>query len=115
MGAAFLKPQDIMERWTVSKATVYRAIDEMEQGGYLKRLYIGKGHDQRIALESIETYERLHNMPGGGVAAEVVALRVTGRKKKPSPPVRKDGPSLREFVKGLRSRPGRSPARPREP
>ena len=54
----FLAIRDIRRRWSCARSTVYDAIKEMDAARYLKRLYLGRV--QRVALSSIEEYERRH-------------------------------------------------------
>lgn len=71
--AAFLSISDLRARWSCSRAFVYTAIGGMERGGYLRRIYLGRV--QRVALDSVETWERLHSLPQGESRAEIAGMR----------------------------------------
>jgi DNA-binding IclR family transcriptional regulator len=72
MTDGFLSIADIQERWSVSRATVYRALSEMERGGYLRRLWLGRV--QRVAFASLERFEAVHAKPCQDRTLEVVNL-----------------------------------------
>jgi hypothetical protein len=94
----WLSISDLARRWSCSRASVYRAIREMERGNYLRRLYLGKS-DQRIALASIEAWEHRHAMPQGQRAlAEVVEVRQRNAPRRRSPR-RSNGVSIRDAWK----------------
>jgi hypothetical protein len=90
---AFLSVNDLRARWSCSRGSVYTALTDMERGGYLRRIYLGRV--QRVALDSIETWERLHSSPRGESRAEVAGMRrqvpLPSRARTTAP-----GPSLRE-------------------
>jgi hypothetical protein len=70
----YLSVQDIRTRWSCGRTFVYEAIAEMEVGGYLKRMWLGR--HQRIALESVEHWEAAHVKPRqDNVRSTVVKLR----------------------------------------
>lgn len=99
----WLKVGDIAVRWSCSRATVYRAIGDMERGGYLRRMFLPGGSDQRIALGSVETWERLHSAAPGSERAAVATMRRKPARKAPgasSAPA--TGPGLREQWRRMR-------------
>jgi hypothetical protein len=89
--ARFLSVNDLRARWSCSRAYVYKALAEMERASYLQRIYLGSV--QRVSLDSIETWERLHSSPQGESRAEVSTLR---RQRAVSTKASTPGPSLRE-------------------
>jgi hypothetical protein len=56
----YLSVNGICQRWSCGRTFAYEAIHEMDRAGYLERFYVGK-RDLRIAVESLEQYERLHS------------------------------------------------------
>jgi hypothetical protein len=88
---SFLSVNDLRARWSCSRSFVYRAIADMERAGYLQRIYLGSV--QRVALDSVETWERLHSSPQGESRAEVPTLR---RRRAVGMTASAPGPSLRE-------------------
>lgn len=105
MVTAFLSIPDIQARWSCSRAHVYRAIAEMDRDGYLRRLLLGRSTHQRISVESVEAWERLHSTPQVEDRAPVARLRepIRPRKKTPPPVQRGGGDDLREFARALYS------------
>lgn len=105
--AAYFSVGTLRKRWDASESSVYRIIRQMEKGGYLECLYIGT--DRRIALRSVETWERLHTRaPLKGRALPVASVhepserRRPGRPRKKAPPPPKEGgapPSIRELAR----------------
>lgn len=77
---------DLAARWRCGRTFAYKAIGEMETGGYLKRLFIGS--DQRVSLESVAMWERLHSAAIGeqSTAAKVVTLREQNAPKRRQKP-----------------------------
>jgi hypothetical protein len=50
------------------------AIGEMERGGYLSRLWLGR--DQRLSVESVRTWERTYRRPASeSVRGEITHAR----------------------------------------
>jgi hypothetical protein len=79
--AAFLSIGDIRDRWSCGRTFVYEALADMERGGYLRRLAIGRR--PRFALDSIETWERLHTNTGAAIERRgLVALRAANEPRK---------------------------------
>jgi hypothetical protein len=79
-GSVFSSIADLTARWSCARSTVYAAIKEMEQSRYLKRLFLGRV--QRIAMESIEEFERRHAQRQGEVVSR---LRQVASRPKPLP------------------------------
>jgi hypothetical protein len=78
----FFSINDLCQRWSCGRTTAYKAVSEMERGGYLNRIYLFGG-DQRIALRSVETWERLHAYPPAEDSrVQVVALRVANAPRR---------------------------------
>jgi hypothetical protein len=70
----YLSVNDIRRRWSCGRTFVYTAIAEMERGGYLRRIWLGR--DQRLSVESVETWERLHQEPANEpMRGEIAKLR----------------------------------------
>lgn len=87
-GSVFSSIADLTARWSCARSTVYAAIREMERSGYLKRLFLGRV--QRIAMESIEEFERLHAQRPGEVVSRLrqVAPRPKRLPKTATAPLR---------------------------
>lgn len=77
----WLSINDLCARWSCGRSTVYRKLKEMEQGGYLRRFFLGKT-DVRVNVESVETWERLHSAPDG---EDTKAVVVKAREKNEAP------------------------------
>jgi hypothetical protein len=69
----YLSIADLRARWSCGRTFAYQAIAEMESGGYLRRIWLGPS--QRIALDSVEAWERLHASPPDVARALVARLR----------------------------------------
>lgn len=100
---AYYSIQALRIRWSCGETKVYDAIHEMESNHYLKRMFVG--HDQRVALESVERYEREHTV-SPDLKEKVFHLplprRGPGRPRKEKPPVSEEGGlSVAEFAKRL--------------
>jgi hypothetical protein len=54
----FLSIAELTARWGCGRTFVYEAVAEMEQAGYLKRIWLGRV--QRLSIESVERWEGLH-------------------------------------------------------
>jgi transposase len=99
----FLSVRHIADRWDCGLTTVYRQIQAMEAAGLLKPFYPGakKKSDRRIALESIEAWERLNGAAKHESRAALAKLRKGAGKKKPDVPQDARLDRLREFVDRL--------------
>jgi hypothetical protein len=86
----FLSIADLTTRWSCGRTFVYAALREMEDQGYLRRLWLGRV--QRVALEAVERWETLHSQgPAPARVAPVLAIR----KRRPRV-VSARGPSITE-------------------
>ena len=94
-GADFLSIASLTARWNCARSTTYEAIKDMERGGYLKRVYLGRV--QRISMESIEEFERQHAHGPGEVASR---LRPRAQRMKRLAPA--TGSSLRSMSRAER-------------
>lgn len=76
----YLATSELRSRWDCGKSFVYTAIARIDAEGYLKRFWLGK--HQRIALESVEAFERMHLAPEGEIRSMVIALREANAKRR---------------------------------
>jgi len=54
----YLSITDLCRRWSCGRSFAYAAVGDMARAGYFRRIPVGRQH--RIALESVEIWERLH-------------------------------------------------------
>lgn len=100
MSAGYLSIQDIQQRWAMGRSFAYEAVAEMQQQGYLKRMWCGR--HQRIAVESVERWEALHAEPQLDMVRSTVASLRDKRAPRPHPTSGKRA-SAAELLAVLRS------------
>ena len=57
----FLSIAELTARWGCGRTFTYHAIAEMDAGGYLQRIWLGRV--QRVSIEAVERWEALHSKP----------------------------------------------------
>lgn len=104
----YLSVSGICQRWSCGRTFAYEAIHEMDRAGYLTRFYVGK-RDLRIAVESLEQYERLHSRRERDAEErevnEWITMNPPARKAPPAPPEGQAGSAaaLRDAWKKLKA------------
>lgn len=96
----FLSIAELTARWGCGRTFTYDAIAEMEAGGYLKRIWLGRV--QRVGIESVERWEALHTKPEVNTDRGVIATlrtaspaRPPGALPRPSTPRRRSASTVR--------------------
>jgi hypothetical protein len=80
----FLSIAELTARWGCGRTFAYEAVAEMEAGGYLKRLWLGRV--QRLSIESVQTWEALHSK--AGVDSDRATIAVLRTETSPRAPAR---------------------------
>jgi hypothetical protein len=81
--AVWLSINGLRRRLSCGKTFAYQVVAEMEQGGYLRRIWLGR--HQRIAVESVERWEAAHAAQESDLKTAVVNLRANGPPPRPQP------------------------------